>query len=380
MKLNLGIKAGIALPLLATLVIGMGILAVFNYTSQISVINSEAEETIKGTLNTAQGIIDGHLNLYQQMASLVVSMPTVSESLSKGDRSKLIAEFLPGYESLKTRIRLNQFNFHRPPGIAILRLQDLERYGDNLAAIRRTIYDVNEKKIGVKGLEFGRTGLGLRGVEPVFSKGAFVGSMEFGGDLAPAIEETKKAFGVEVGVVISKEATTVAQILPEWQKSAKPIGDYLLFYATKPDLSLGILTADIIAKAKKAAGQIYIDQAGYEGKDYFLGISSLKDYSGTEIGYIFILRDRTALLGKIKKAQAINVAIYFAILIAVAAAIVLGMTKNVVNPVIALTKAADDVSMGKLSEKIEVSGAKGEIATLAKSIDRMRVSMKKLLE
>jgi hypothetical protein len=36
--------------------------------------------------------------------------------------------------------------------------------------------------------------------------------------------------------------------------------------------------------------------------------------------------------------------------------------------------------MGKLVERVEVRGAKDEIATLTKSIDRMRVSMKKLLE
>jgi HAMP domain-containing protein len=40
---------------------------------------------------------------------------------------------------------------------------------------------------------------------------------------------------------------------------------------------------------------------------------------------------------------------------------------------------ADDISMGKLSEKIEVT-SNDEISQLAKSIDRLRLSVKKLLE
>ena len=44
-----------------------------------------------------------------------------------------------------------------------------------------------------------------------------------------------------------------------------------------------------------------------------------------------------------------------------------------------LTEASVDLSMGKLNQKIEIK-TNDEIEDLAKSIDRMRISMKKLLE
>lgn len=58
----------------------------------------------------------------------------------------------------------------------------------------------------------------------------------------------------------------------------------------------------------------------------------------------------------------------------------LAITRNVINFVPGFTRTADAISMGKLSEKVDVPGAKDEIAVRAKSIDRMRVSMKKLLK
>ncbi|MCK7507560.1 MAG: HAMP domain-containing protein [Desulfobacterales bacterium] len=45
----------------------------------------------------------------------------------------------------------------------------------------------------------------------------------------------------------------------------------------------------------------------------------------------------------------------------------------------ALATTVNAISMGNLTQKVEVT-TKDELAGLAKSIDRMRVSMKRLLE
>jgi len=67
-------------------------------------------------------------------------------------------------------------------------------------------------------------------------------------------------------------------------------------------------------------------------------------------------------------------------LIVIALLIGYGMNKYVINPIIALTKITDEISMGKVTEKVEIKNARGEIAVLAKAIERMRITMKKLLE
>jgi HAMP domain-containing protein len=89
--------------------------------------------------------------------------------------------------------------------------------------------------------------------------------------------------------------------------------------------------------------------------------------------------NQTAIVSKIRISLYINIVIYAALLILISGAINYSLKKTVIGPVINLTKVADDISMGKLSEKIEVT-SNDEIAKLAKSIDRLRLSVKKLLE
>ena len=89
--------------------------------------------------------------------------------------------------------------------------------------------------------------------------------------------------------------------------------------------------------------------------------------------------DRTAVLAKIRRTLTINIAVYASILALVSVVINISLRNTVIHPVIALTNAADAVSMGKLADKIEIK-SNDELETLAKSLDRMRISMKKLLE
>ncbi len=372
-----GLKSKTILPVIIILALVMSGLAVFNYASQVSFVNDEAEETLKGVLGTAHGILDARMNLYQQMATLVAGLPTAADAFGKDDRGKLLSEFLPGFEILKKKFGLAQFQFHKPPAMSFLRVHQPEKYGDDLSSFRFTVLSVNEKRAGVRGIEIGRAGIGLRGVEPVFSKGNHVGSVEFGGDLGPALEDAKKVFNTEVVALISQEAAT--QVWQEWQKNLKPIGNYAPLYSTNPALTQGIIRPETLAAAKAAGRAAYIDRAAAAGREYYIAVSPLTDYSGKEVGFLGILMDRTAVLAKIRRTLIINIAVYMSILLLVSVVINISLRKSVLKPVIALTNAADAVSMGKLSEKIEIK-SNDELETLAKSLDRMRVSMKKLLE
>jgi methyl-accepting chemotaxis protein len=377
--MQMTLKTRTIIPVQIILVLVMTGLAYFNYASQVSLLNTQVEETLNGALNTGNTIIDSQLGLYQQMATLVAEMPEVGGLLAKGDRTRLYAEFSPAFLSLKTRFNLFQFQFHTLPATSFLRMNEPQKFGDDLSAFRHTVVYVNTEKKGVSGVETGRTGLGLRGVEPILFKGQHYGSVEFGGDLLPVLENIKKAFGVEVGIALSQQAAEI--VFPDWQKKTKPFGDYIPYFSTKSDLTQPALSADLFRKAAAATkGRAVISEVRVQGRDYSLAISPLLDYAGQNIGYVYILKDRTETLGKIKRMLYVSLLVYASILLIVSLAIGFAITKNVINPVLELTRTADAISMGKLSEKVDVPGAKDEIATLAKSIDRMRVSMKKLLD
>jgi HAMP domain-containing protein len=377
--MQMTLKTRTIIPVQIILVLVMTGLAYFNYVSQVALLNSQVEENLSGAVNTGHTIIESQLSLYQQMAALVAEMPTVGVLFTKGDRTKLYGEFSQSFQSLKTRFNLFQFQFHTPPAMSFLRMNEPQKFGDDLSTFRRTVLSVNTEKKGVRGLETGRTGLGLRGVEPIFFKEKHYGSVEFGGDLLPVLENIKKAYGVEVGIALSQQAAAI--VFPDWQKKTKPLGEYIPYFSTKADLTTPALSADLFRRAAAATkGHAVISAARVQGRDYSLAISPLLDYAGQNIGYLYILKDRTETLGKITRTLYINLVVYASILIIVSLAIGFAITQNVINPVLGLTRTADAISMGKLSEKVDVPGAKNEIAMLAKSIDRMRVSMKKLLE
>lgn len=375
--MTLSLKAKTILPVAAILVAVMTPVAAYNYVSQVAILNAEAEDALKSTLRAVHGMMDGQRVFYQEMATLVAGMPSVADAFAKGERGRLVAEFSDGFETLKKEFKLAQFQFHKPPAISFLRLHMVEKYGDDLSAFRNTVLYVNEKKTGVSGLEVGRGGIGLRGVVPVVSRGIHAGSVEFGGNLGPAIEDTKRVFGVEVGVLLSKETTALV-----WEgipKDVKRIGEFASFYSTQAELAQSLLSTQLLKEAGNNRAKVLVESASHGGREYFVGISSLKDYAGKDIGYLYVFKDKTEILGKVRKALLVNVAIYLSMLIVIALAINVSLTRTVIGPVIALTEAAEAVSMGNLSQKIEVK-TKDEIAALAKSIDRMRVSMKKLLE
>jgi HAMP domain-containing protein len=377
MSKSRSIKFKTIVPLLTILAVAMTGLAVYNYFSQVSLLNRKGEETLRNTLNSAQNVIHGQASQYQQMSILLSNMPLITDLYGKGDRNRLRSELLPAFESLKKNFQYNRLHFYAPLATSFLRLHDPSKFGDDESAYRHAIVYVNQKQTATQGVEIGARGLALRGIEPMFFKGAHTGAVEFGGDLAPAIDEVKSVFNVEAGILLSKEA--MLQVLPDWQQQdAKLVGNQIFFYSTNPQLAQGMLSPTLV-NSKAAAGGIIMGNGSYGGRNYYIGLGPLLDFSGKQIGFLYVLKDRTALLAKIRNVLLINVAMYFSLLIVISLAINISLNKTVINPVLSLTKTADEISMGKLSEKIEAK-TNDEISMLAKSIDRMRVSMKKLLE
>jgi methyl-accepting chemotaxis protein len=134
----------------------------------------------------------------------------------------------------------------------------------------------------------------------------------------------------------------------------------------------------MLATAASSTEALTISQGSYAGKDYFIALAPARDYAGKQIGYYTVFMDATEVLSKIRTALFINIALYIGILGIIAYAINSSIKKTVILPVIQLTDAANSISKGELEQKIELD-SDDELAVLAKSIDRMRISLKKLL-
>lgn len=79
MKTELGLRAGIVLPLLTTLIIGMSILVGFNYISQLNIIKEQEIRAIEAAINTTNILLET-TPLYQNILNITLNNTNILES------------------------------------------------------------------------------------------------------------------------------------------------------------------------------------------------------------------------------------------------------------------------------------------------------------
>lgn len=275
MKIELGLRAGIALPLLTTLIIGMSILVGFNYISQLNIIKEQEIREIEYSINTT--------NAFLEMTSLYQIIGGITNNINASE---------------------NYLNLEK------------------------------------------------------------------------LLAKLKKVTNSDIGFITRRN-----QLSEEiYQKSSKnTFGEWISVYFTGNEPKI-FISEQSINKLIQTKDKYFLDKISTDDKDYFIIYIPIKEQTGKFLGYIYITKERILSTFTIFKILGVNVIAYIVILIIISILIGYGMHKYVINPIIALTNAADNISMGKTSEKIQIQNARGEIAILAKSIERMRITMKKLLE
>jgi len=114
------------------------------------------------------------------LATMFAQSAEIQRAFAERDRAELTRLALPTWLSLDGKHEVPQCQFHVPPATSFLRLHNLEAYGDDLSGFRQSVVDAMTERTPVAGLELGRTGLGIRGVSPVWYGADFVGTVEFG--------------------------------------------------------------------------------------------------------------------------------------------------------------------------------------------------------
>ncbi len=132
-------------------------------------------------------IIEGYSSFASYVYDTAVSTPAVLKIMHEavhGDaqqRDQLRLDLLTLLEKdyeLLTSYHYRQLHFHLPNGDSFLRFHSPLTYGDNLFAVRRSIYTVNTELQAVSGYEEGRIFNGYRFVSPLIADGEHVGSAE----------------------------------------------------------------------------------------------------------------------------------------------------------------------------------------------------------
>jgi methyl-accepting chemotaxis protein len=252
--------------------------------SRLSALSDQAERReLEDQYFSLTSAIAAQGAVAQALSAVVAHIPAVQQAFATGDRPKLQAMTSPVFDYMEKHQAVKQFQFLAPPATSFLRVHMLERHGDDLSAIRKTVVEANRTRQPVKGLEYGVAGLGVRGMEPVSYEGRHVGVVEFGMSFGqPFFDRFKTGAGIDVALQI-----------PDGEK-------FKTFGGTIEGGSL--LSRDQLERIIK--GEVLTERVDYRGAPTTVYGRLVNDFSGQPVGVLELAINRAEAVGAFRNALA----------------------------------------------------------------------------
>lgn len=335
---------------------------------------TEATRDLTRTASAVETSIEELQTLALGLGTEMANNPQVQAAFAAQDRQLLTEITLPTFEVVQKEFDVKQFQFIQPPATSFLRLHQLDKYGDDLSSIRFTVLEANATKKPVSGIEIGRGGLGVRGEVPVFYQGQHLGVMDVGLDIGPAyLEKIKKQYGVDLQVLLEKEAAQAATFTGVTSEVTGPTPNLLLQASTFEEP----LYANKNIYERVLNGEAVVSRIKFAGKTYSVISTPLKDYSGKVIGVLEISLDRTEIIASQSRS------LIFSVLLSLIATVLGGFIlarfiNSTLQPISTLTETATALASGDL-ERQAVVQSKDELGILASAFNNMTSRLRELI-
>ena len=308
------------------------------------------------------------------LAIQAATNPDIQEAFANRDRQRLQDLTLPGYLALDEKFNVPQYQFHLAPATSFLRLHNTGSYGDDLSSFRFTVLKVNASQQPVSGLEMGRGGLGLRGVEPVFYQNQHIGSVEFGLNIdSTFVTNLKSNYGNDWRILVTRESLSLATLEDIAALQEGPTPELLVLAATLKNVSPDMDVYDRVLNGETIVSQVEDDQ----GNTYSIVTFPLRDYEDSIIGMVEVAFDVTASLQAQTTSFAYFLLSLLLVLIVGAGTLVL-ITNRALQPLTTLAKAAQAIQQGDLNQQVSVS-TRDEIGTLTTAFNSMTSQMRNMI-
>jgi len=345
---KLGIKGRLVASfcaLLALVVIGVVPLLLHQLSSTIA--RAETRE-LKGINNAFNPAIATTSDTGAGMAWLVAGVPEVQRAFAEGNRDRLAQLFVPGFETLKDKVGVDQFQFHTAPATSFLRVHMPAKFGDDLSSFRLTVVEANRTHQAVVGLESGVAGLGVRGVVPVAFDGKPIGTVEFGMSVGkPFVEAFKKRFGVDVAIHS-----------PDTKSGSLKM---LAGTANKP-----FLGEDDFAQA--LSGQRVVRQGEVDGLPVAASASAINDYSGKPVAVVEIVMDARDYAAEYANARnTASIVVLITLALGLGAAWILA--QGIATPLVGITRVMRILAAGDLTVAVPSTARSDEVGEMARAVE-----------
>ncbi len=360
---RLSIGAKIHIPLIASIVIGMSLILVSSYFSLIEIeedVYHKEERNLgvylKNQLATKFDIgLSNAINISKN-GTVIDALKTENRELALQSLSALAKEFKENtdYHNIKIHI-------HTADVKSFLRHWKPKKNGDDLSGFRHTILHVKKTQKPFSAVEVGRAGMVIRGLAPIVSEGAYLGSVEFIQGFNSVVNNAKSDTDADVLILMNQELLSLSTLLDKAPKTAH----YVL--SQKEEGSNQQLLKEI------GALDLSHNDTSFSTENYFVVKQPIKDFEDKVIGYAVIAKPIKIVESSIKDAESgliMQIVIMSVIDIIIVAALIFILRYVLSLPMHEFEVRMKDISEGEsdLTQQLNVR-SKDEIGIVAKYIN-----------
>lgn len=346
---SISLKWKLLIPFLLFSFLGTTCLVYMGLSSQHELIKKEEKNQLrwfyhlfidKVTLKGKQAL---------SMATILAENPKIQELLAERDREALMAYTLPLHRQLKKEFGIRQFHFHIPPGKSFLRVHSPQRLGE-MISYRRGVMDALKDRQSIQGLEWGVTGLGIRGIVPIFAQDTLVGSIEIGFPFGKSFLKALKAVWGPDFTVFEHRGGDFCPILATTMEKERPF----CFRQNAFERSLEQAVIEI-APPKDPHRSVFM--------------GPVRDYQGENVAVVEIDMDRSSIVKRLAKTRDLMVLVGI-IGICISFVFVYVVAGAFIRPIKEMVSNAREIAEGKRERRI-TPGPEDEIGVLAHALNTM---------
>ncbi|MEJ2724678.1 MAG: cache domain-containing protein [Deltaproteobacteria bacterium] len=352
---NISLKWKLLIPFLFFAFAGTTVLTTIGLTSQQKLIKEEEKKGLMRYYQQFLEEINQKKSQAKSLADVIAENPEVQKLLAERKRSALNDLLLPTYAKLRTDFSISQFHFHVPPARSFLRLHNPKLLGETMQGDRPMIIDAEKKFMTVAGLEWGRTGFGIRGVAPIFYENSLVGTVEIGlGFGKEFLHDLYRRWGIDLALfkvtahnqytLLAKAGRMNKQLSADSSTLRKGMERPVTLISMKGDPALAAL------------------------------IGPVKDYSGDVVALLEINVDRSRIQERLERTRNLMVTVGLAG-IAVSFLLTYLVAVFFIKPIKGIVQEAQDIAEGKRESHLERQ-SKDEMGTLTQALNVMLDALK----
>jgi PAS domain S-box-containing protein len=353
---SMSLKWKLLIPYLLFSFVGTTSLVYIGLTSQHRIIKEEENKELYHYYEIFQSSVSQKSEQAFAMATVISNNPMIEKYLWQQNQKALLKYVKPLFEKLKKEFDISQLHFHVSPGKSFLRVHRPEESGE-MIAYRTSIMDVLKSGHGMNGLEWGLTGLGIRGVVPVYHGNMLAGSLEIGYPFDDTfLKKLKEHWGPDFSVFEKKGPNTFVPLVSTKKIDGTP---------TPADSQTRI--AD-----NSEETEIFISPPHLPNIARLVG--PLRDYRGDVVALVEIDVNRTRIIEQLAKTKTLMVLVAL-VGILVSFFLVWIVAVLFIRPIKEIVANAREIAQGKRETRLKPR-PQDEIGMLGHSLNIMLNSLK----